>query len=289
MFWYLGESLSLSSRPFMFALFTICTRIGVSSPSRASSPCRHRQDMTSNKHPLLEQCTARISFQSASASSGFAWFLFAECWAPGANDRILKISILNIPSLGIHSLQHCWHEILRVRTAIQFAYSDSTVGSSHRWIIMDHHACLLRYLCKGSGRHLHSALIRCIDLQVVTKSAVQTQDTKARRVVVTCRKTQNTDQCGVLLWQKITKQVQVRQGALDTVQSSGADAQAACTYNMPRTATIIASTLFFCQSSEKGKSKNKLVFKYLGHYCFEFLIYRPTKPMLFCFRIKFNF
>jgi len=29
---------SLSSSPFMFALLTICTRIGVSSPSRASKP-----------------------------------------------------------------------------------------------------------------------------------------------------------------------------------------------------------------------------------------------------------
>lgn len=38
----LRESLSLSSSPFMLALFTICTRMGVSSPSRASKPCSHQ-------------------------------------------------------------------------------------------------------------------------------------------------------------------------------------------------------------------------------------------------------
>lgn len=40
----LSESLSLSSSPFMLALFTICTRIGVSSPSRASKPCSQREN-----------------------------------------------------------------------------------------------------------------------------------------------------------------------------------------------------------------------------------------------------
>ena len=42
MFWYFDDSLSLSSKPFMLALFTICTSIGVSSPSSARKPCHSR-------------------------------------------------------------------------------------------------------------------------------------------------------------------------------------------------------------------------------------------------------
>lgn len=38
MFWYLLLSQSLSNSPFVFALLTICTRIGVNSPSKANSP-----------------------------------------------------------------------------------------------------------------------------------------------------------------------------------------------------------------------------------------------------------
>lgn len=37
-FWYLLLSQSLSNSPFVLALLTICTNIGVNSPSRASSP-----------------------------------------------------------------------------------------------------------------------------------------------------------------------------------------------------------------------------------------------------------
>ena len=40
MFWYLADSLSLSSSPFMLALFTIWARIGGSSPSSANRPCK---------------------------------------------------------------------------------------------------------------------------------------------------------------------------------------------------------------------------------------------------------
>lgn len=38
MFWYLLLSQSLSNNPLVLALFTICTSIGVSSPSSANKP-----------------------------------------------------------------------------------------------------------------------------------------------------------------------------------------------------------------------------------------------------------
>lgn len=53
----LRESLSLSSSPFILALFTICTRMGVSSPSRASKPYKitgGRDRRLTNKH--VEGC-----------------------------------------------------------------------------------------------------------------------------------------------------------------------------------------------------------------------------------------
>lgn len=53
----LRESLSLSSSPFILALFTICTRMGVSSPSRASKPYKITgggDRRLTNKH--VERC-----------------------------------------------------------------------------------------------------------------------------------------------------------------------------------------------------------------------------------------
>lgn len=84
-FWYLLLSQSLSNSPFVFALFTIWTRIGVSSPSRARSP--------------LAKAAAVICTRPSSEAYIFKSCRNVECnrsspnpWAPAYSPIVMKLS-----------------------------------------------------------------------------------------------------------------------------------------------------------------------------------------------------
>lgn len=110
------ESLSLSSSPFMLALFTIWTRMGVSSPSRASRPCTNIQTGGGLGAMRRWRCSERLSLRTGA-------------WAA--------------------------------------------------------------HLSEGSSGHLHPALIRGVDLQVVAVGAVQAEETTAWKTsVITWRQKQ---------------------------------------------------------------------------------------------------
>ena len=135
MFWYLEDSLSLSSKPFMLALFTIWTRMGVSSPSRASSPWKDTHTHTCTDGSLIH--TGHKCLTGA--------FIFDVYMKAAIDERAyfknfcMKIDLR--PNLG-----------------------------------------------KCRSCHLHTALIRGIDLEVMSKSALQPHETQARRVsIVTCQ------------------------------------------------------------------------------------------------------
>ena len=237
----------------MLALLTICTRIGVSSPSSARKPCGKNRKyckwnqsggLFQNKHTVfnslapekLELNFRHVIFKQILVIDG--WGISCKIaliwmWLDFTDDQSTLVQVMagavrhqtitwaNVdPDLCRHmaSLGHNELILLCIGTCIPIA----KMNCSWDWLIFamgihllmrmtqtDHTAILFstlaalmilnkydmeqvwryctKYLGKSCSSHLHSAFIRCVNLEVVSERAVQSEKTESWRLaIVTC-------------------------------------------------------------------------------------------------------
>ena len=171
--WYLLESQSLSRSPFVFADFTICTKIGVNSPWRTfqwSHACDKSIKSLDNAGPLnafpfwQHYATSRTI-----CSSPQIWV--QKCLTSGKK-QIQATSLLNDTHVwwaGIctQNLRHLlsWH-------SLRGDYTSISVDLCKRSLTVH----LLRSFAhlegeepfsKSGGSHLYSAFVACVDFEIV--------------------------------------------------------------------------------------------------------------------------